>query len=382
MTRSPFFHVFALCTLILGVLLIWVGAAVTTTGSGMAFSDWPLSNGSVNPAGWLSFPPQLLEHGHRLLATLVGLCVLTMFVWQWRTMEKAPLSPPLILIFGFIALFTLVHVADGLYKGSEKPMVEFFRAQHVHAGLLWGASSAIFAAVVVWLLKGLSSWRWPFLLKLSASALVVVVLQAVLGGLRVLEVSDPFGIAHGCLGQFLFCLLSSIVLVSSETWRQRREWPVNGDQLERATKFATFLFGCICVQLLLGAIVRHTQRSGLAATDLLTTGGNLLPPVSPVAVFTIFLHKFWGLVVFTLAIITALLAWNPLKEAGWIGLLPKALLVLPVIQVTLGIYVVLSNKKFWVTNFHVINGLLTLGVAFVLMVLLRARRGTARNAAW
>ena len=380
MTRSPVFHGFALCTLILGVLLIWVGAAVTTTGSGMAFSDWPLSNGSVNPPGWLSFPPQLLEHGHRLLATLVGLCALTMFLWQWRSMEKAPALTPVLLIVGFLALFTFVHVADGLYKGSEKSLVEFFRAKGVHPGLLWSVSGIIFGAVLIWLFKGLATWRWPLLLKLSASALVVVVLQAVLGGLRVLEVSDPFGVAHGCLGQFLFCLLISIALASSESWRTRREWPMSGGNLASLAQWATVLFACICVQLLLGAIVRHTQRTGLAATDLLTTGGQLVPSVSPVAMFTIFLHKAWGTVVFCLAILTALKALAPLKEAGWVSWLPKALLVLPVIQVTLGVYVVLTNKKFWVTNFHVINGLLTLGIAFVLMVMLRARLGATRHA--
>jgi heme A synthase len=38
---------------------------------------------------------------------------------------------------------------------------------------------------------------------------------------------------------------------------------------------------------------------------------------------------------------------------------------MPVIQVTLGIYVILTGKSFWVTNFHVLNGLGILVISFI-----------------
>jgi heme A synthase len=42
------------------------------------------------------------------------------------------------------------------------------------------------------------------------------------------------------------------------------------------------------------------------------------------------------------------------------------LLYLPAVQVTLGIFVILTGKSFWITNFHVINGLALIALAFLL----------------
>lgn len=74
---SPFaFFVRALvvCT----ALLVFVGATVTTTGSGLSVPDWPLSFGKVNPSmvGGVVF-----EHGHRVVASGVGFLVLVAAIW-------------------------------------------------------------------------------------------------------------------------------------------------------------------------------------------------------------------------------------------------------------------------------------------------------------
>lgn len=360
------FHVLALITLVVGILLIWVGAAVTTTGAGMAFSDWPLSNGSINPRGWLSFTPQLLEHSHRLLATTVGFLVLAMFLWQWYKARQRAWTP-LVLIAVFMILIPAVHAADAITKGSESKLVQFVSIFAASPAALWMICGMMWGAVICWLLWGLLGRRWPSLLKLTAASLVVVVFQAILGGLRVLEVSDPFGVAHGCLGQLFYCLLIAVALVSAPGWsRGELTFPVL--QHRRLVAAATVLFGAVSLQLLLGAIVRHTQRAGLAATDILTTGGHLIPPVEPFDVYGIFLHKTWGVVVFTIAVLTALLAWKPLRGTGWPGFLPKLLLLLPVIQITLGVYVLLTRKAFWITNIHVLNGLGILAVSLILAI--------------
>ena len=61
--------------------LIFTGGHTTTSGAGMAFPDWPLSNGSLNPQGWLSNFFMFLEHGHRLTAGLVSTMVTVLFGW-------------------------------------------------------------------------------------------------------------------------------------------------------------------------------------------------------------------------------------------------------------------------------------------------------------
>ncbi len=59
-------------------LLLIAGGLVTSTNSGMAVPDWPLSYGQWLPAmtGGVFF-----EHGHRMIATLVGFLILVMAIW-------------------------------------------------------------------------------------------------------------------------------------------------------------------------------------------------------------------------------------------------------------------------------------------------------------
>ena len=73
-------HRLALAAAIATFLLLAVGGIVTSRDAGMVFSDWPLSNGSVNPEGWLDDADMLSEHGHRILGSLVGLLVILLAV--------------------------------------------------------------------------------------------------------------------------------------------------------------------------------------------------------------------------------------------------------------------------------------------------------------
>lgn len=62
------------------VVLLLAGALVTSTGSGLAVPDWPLAYGRF-------FPPMvggiLYEHGHRMVAGVVGLLTLVYAGWLW-----------------------------------------------------------------------------------------------------------------------------------------------------------------------------------------------------------------------------------------------------------------------------------------------------------
>ena len=64
-------------TAVATILLIFIGSLVTSTGSGLAVPDWPLSFGGL-------FPPMvggiLYEHGHRVVAALVGVLIVVQAV--------------------------------------------------------------------------------------------------------------------------------------------------------------------------------------------------------------------------------------------------------------------------------------------------------------
>lgn len=69
-------------------VLVTLGAFTTSIGAGMAFPDWPLSNGSINPEGWLEDVSMFAEHSHRLSGMMMGLITIGLAVWISRVEER------------------------------------------------------------------------------------------------------------------------------------------------------------------------------------------------------------------------------------------------------------------------------------------------------
>src|SRR5882762_6709178 len=106
-SSGPGIHRLAVVTAGATLMLLFVGGLVTSTGSGLAVPDWPLSFGQV-------FPPMvggvLFEHGHRLAATAVG--CLTVVLALWTVVGDARAS---VRALGLLAL--LAVVLQGLLGG-------------------------------------------------------------------------------------------------------------------------------------------------------------------------------------------------------------------------------------------------------------------------
>lgn len=87
---QPVLHRAAVATACVALLPIVVGAVVTTLDAGMAFPDWPSSD------GWfmLTYPwlgdlargavKKFVEHGHRLAGVVIGLVSIGLVVLFWR----------------------------------------------------------------------------------------------------------------------------------------------------------------------------------------------------------------------------------------------------------------------------------------------------------
>lgn len=175
-------------------VLITVGGLVTTTGAGMAFRDWPSSDGhSMFLYPWLaSAGAKFVEHGHRLLGATVGMITIGLVLSIW--------------------------IAD--------------------------------------------SRRW--LCWLGVLALVMVIAQGVLGGMRVRH--DALGLAkiHGCLGPLFFSLCVALAVFTSKHWRAPPT-PAAGASAARLRNLAIITTVLVFVQLLLGAQIRHIPpQSGTA----------------------------------------------------------------------------------------------------------------------
>jgi cytochrome c oxidase assembly protein subunit 15 len=95
-TGDRWLHRFAALTAGATLFLIVAGGLVTSTGSGLAVPDWPLSYGMV-------FPPMVggifYEHGHRMAATFVGFLTTILAVWLWRWEKRRWVRP-----LGLVAL--------------------------------------------------------------------------------------------------------------------------------------------------------------------------------------------------------------------------------------------------------------------------------------
>ncbi len=73
---------FSIITAVSTFLLLIAGALVTSTGSGLAVPDWPLSFGQFFPRmeGGVLF-----EHGHRMVAGAVGIMTFVLTGWLWTS---------------------------------------------------------------------------------------------------------------------------------------------------------------------------------------------------------------------------------------------------------------------------------------------------------
>ena len=138
-----------------------------------------------------------------------------------------------------------------LYPLSE--MVGGILYEHSHR--LMGSVVGILVIALLVLILARDSRKW--LKWLGLAALIAVIVQGVLGGLRVTQINRNFAIVHACLAQAFFALLCGIAWFASRDWWQDKRIVSTeiGQKLRRLSLITT---GLIYVQLIFGAILRHT----------------------------------------------------------------------------------------------------------------------------
>lgn len=93
-------------------VLLFMGGLVTSTDSGLAVPDWPLSYGGL-------FPPMVggirFEHAHRLVASTVGLLTLILTIWIGKTEKRSPIRWLAIACLGAVVLQGILGGLTVLY---------------------------------------------------------------------------------------------------------------------------------------------------------------------------------------------------------------------------------------------------------------------------
>ena len=325
-------HRFAWFTSIATLLLICSGGMVTSKGVGLAVPDWPTTFGY----NMFLFPVSkwvggiFFEHTHRLIASTVGFLTIILAIWIWRVDPR----------------------------------------------------------------------RW--MRRLGFAALGAVILQGVLGGLRVTMLKDEIGIFHALLAQAFLGMLIVITLATSRLWQRLRK--AETPSLEKFFRVVLCTTILIYLQLGLGATMRHQHRD-LSILDFPLAYGAVIPDTSPaklaeinswrdaralsdVTAFQIWLqltHRLVAVLIAAGILASMVLARKSATEAGLLSRFTDAWFLLLICQITLGAWVIWSNKAADVATTHVAVGatMFALGVALsgVCLCLLRGANpaGSARH---
>jgi cytochrome c oxidase assembly protein subunit 15 len=274
-----------------------------------------------------------------------------------------------------------------------------FPVNHWVGGILYEHSHRLLASFVGLLTTVLAGWLWlqdgrRWLHWTGIAAFLLVVLQGVLGGLRVRWQMDWLGVPHGAVAQTFLVLTCSIALFTSRWWIEAgavesKPVPVG---LRKHVLWVTIL---IFVQLLIGATMRH-QHAGLAITDFPLAYGKIWPATSPEAIafynahrppgtignaitaFQVNLQMAHRLMAYALFLGVAAAAMLARKRLGAPDALAKWALFwwgLVTLQVLLGAATIWSNKAADVATSHVMVGALSLltGALWCLMAGRRSR---------
>lgn len=180
---------------------------------------------------------------HRLALTTAGATLFLLFVGALVTSKGAGLAvPDWPTTFGHnMFLFPWARMVDGVFYEHSHRLVA--------SGV--GFLTLALAACLWW--KEPRAWvRWT-----GAAALVLVTVQGVVGGLRVVWLQADFAIVHAALAQAFFGLMVAMALFTSRRWSEVR--PRLAD-----AGWTMFRWSCLAATLLiygqslLGAVIRHT----------------------------------------------------------------------------------------------------------------------------
>src|SRR2546427_4878398 len=150
-------------------------------------------------------------------------------------------------------------------------------------GIFFEHSHRLMASFIGFLTVILALWTWlgekrRWVRWLGASALGAVILQGLLGGMTVLFLLPaPISTLHACLAQTFFCLVIAIAVSTSPQWKGGLPFIGSDAEISSVSALCAATTAAVYVQLILGALMRHTA-AGLAIPDFPLALGHIIPP--------------------------------------------------------------------------------------------------------
>jgi cytochrome c oxidase assembly protein subunit 15 len=238
-------------------------------------------------------------------------------------------------------------------------------------GIFYEHSHRMLASFVGFLTVILTLWTWlgekrAWMKWLSAAALGAVILQGVLGGITVLFLLPaPISTLHACLAQTFFCLVIALAVFTSPQWK--RGLPLIKSHAESipVPVLCAATTAAVYFQLILGALMRHTN-AGLAIPDFPLAFGRIIPPLTSNKVIIHFAHRMGAVIVATMIVWTFIRIARSYSDHSLLFRPALVMLALVAIQLTLGALTVWTAKAVFPTTAHVLTGALILGTSFLL----------------
>jgi cytochrome c oxidase assembly protein subunit 15 len=274
------------------LLLIVAGALVTSNDAGLSVPDWPTTFGSIykmpRMVGGVKF-----EHGHRMVAELVGLLTIALAIWTWRSEQRRWLR-----LLGVAAVATVI--GQGILGGLTVLFYLPAPISSAHAAL---AQTFFCIAVCIAIFTG-RQWveevprvevdsRRPTLFTLTLLSIFVLYVQLILGAM----------FRHKGMSWWPHVVHAGVVAVVL-TWTAVRTLSVYS-KIEALRKPAIVLLSLLMTQLCLGFTAFLTR---------VAWGRDSLQPELPMVISTVS-HVAVGALLLATSVVLAIQVWRHVPVA-------------------------------------------------------------------
>ncbi len=268
------------------VLLFVAGALVTSKDAALSVPDWPKSFGTWFPSLRMLAGGAFFEHSHRVIAGVLGILVLILAIWLWKTEPRSWMR-----WFGVAAI---AGVAAQAFLGGQvvRQLLHYWLpvAHASFAQVVFGAVLSIAVFTSKWWVTErpqLEDSGTPSIRFLSTLNAVIIYLQVILGA----------GFRHREMPVWPHIAGAMVVLVVV-TWTAmvlRKRFP-QSRELSKARVLLHAIFG---TQFLLGFGAYWSRMSSLDA-----------PQPMPVMVWLTVIHTVVGAILFAFSILLVLLCYR------------------------------------------------------------------------